>query len=290
MGYPVAHVGSIVRVGSSKGQVITGGPAHQVGGQGNGGSSGMNPLQEVFESIGMETEDMSPSQRRAYVTERYGSGAADAYERGLTDETPPTESETVSPTEQRSATVGCNDIPDDAPNTYRISPSFTVASFTVGDNQGNLYQAPLRHRLPPRTALGLSRKDVICNLKFLSNNTLEPLKAWVAANTQYYFVIGSGFRNATTGSDHNRGQAADLHFFSKQGRARVSREALRAVVVRIVNEANIPYTQLILEYDGSNSRGWLHLANRRSGNSGLRLCHTFNASRRGLTAGLPNRA
>ena len=282
MGYPVAHVGSVVRVGDKKGTVITGAPAHTVAGQGGGGS-GLTPKQEIFESIGMETEDMSPSERRAYINNRYGAGTADAYERAQS-ETPAAESEEVTPSNAPSATVGCGDIPDNAPNSYRVSPNFTVESFTTG-----IYQVGNRHPLPARTRLGLSRKDVICNLKFLSNNSLEPLKSWLTRNAPgVTFKIGSGFRNYTTGSDHNKGQAADLHFF--QSGSRMSRENLRKMVVRIVNEANIPYTQLILEYEDGESMGWMHLANRRSGNSNLRLCHTFNASSGRLTSGLPNRA
>ena len=179
-----------------------------------------------------------------------------------------------------SRVVGCDGITNATGNSVKISRYYTVA-----DASNAVYQPALRHTIPTTTAKGLSRATTICNLKHVLTNSIDPLKDWVAANAPgVSFRIGSGFRNASGGSDHNKGSAIDLHFF--KGGSRVSRAELRTIAARITASANIPFTQFLLEYQGGSSLGWIHIANRKSGgNSGLRIGYSMNGSN--FHSGLP---
>lgn len=280
MSYPVAHVGSVVEVDGKLGKVLTGAPAHNVGGSGGGGAGDGGTVPALVESIGMETEDMTRSERRAYLDARFGNGSADGIERAISSSDTPTESDTVNAAEVASRVVGCDGITNATANSVKISRYFTVA-----DASNAVYQSALRHTIPSTTANGLSRATTICNLKHVLTNSIDPLKDWVSANVPgVSFRIGSGFRNEGGGSDHNKGSAIDLHFF--KGGSRVSRSELRTIAARIVASANIPYTQFLLEYQGGSSMGWIHIANRKSGgNSGMRVGYSMNGSN--FHSGLP---
>src|ERR1700748_1281398 len=141
----------------------------------------------------------------------------------------------------------------------------------------SLYESQNNHTIPAMTALNHSREQIMCNLKYLATNTLEPFMTWLPQQGSYTFKIGSGFRNNTNTSDHNIGSAADLHIFNSSGQ-RVSRAQLLQIASKLVN-ANIPYTQLLLEFSGGSSPGWIHMANRSNGqNSALRVGYTFTGN------------
>lgn len=99
---------------------------------------------------------------------------------------------------------------------------------------------------------GLREKDIVCNLKQLAVNCLDPIKAKYPNMN-----INSGFRIGELPSDHNIGAAADLSFpgtsFSKY----------KEIADWII--ANVPYRQVLLEYqfDKSSyklSTAWIHVA------------------------------
>lgn len=269
MSYQVAHVASIV-IG---GVVVTGIENHLVGGNAGVGESGTSGEVEVLESIGMETEDMTPAQRHAYLEERFGPGQADAIERASTaaDLADPGSMD-ISPLDAKSAPVSCDGFTNQSSDSTQISKNFRV-----GNLSSAVYQRSNAHAIPTSTALGMSRASVICNMHFLCTNTLDPLQAWMTKNTPYTFKIGSGFRNASNGSDHNKGSAVDLHVF--KGGKRASREELRLLAIEILTKAKIPFTQFLLEYMGSSSAGWIHIANRNGGGaSSLKVGYTLSGN------------
>lgn len=274
MTYPVARVGSIVQVGSQQGKVITGASSHFVdGGGAAAGADGVSPNIAEAESVGMETEDMSDSERRTYLNNRYGPGAADSMIRGAGPSQQNPGSLPTHPLNPASAPVSCSGFTNNSPDSTQISKYFTVANFSSA-----IYEAQNSHNIPTTTALGLSRAQVICNLKFLATNSIDPFSDWLKANTSYNFKIGSGFRNNTNGSDHNIGSASDLHIFDGSGQ-RISRDSLRQLATTLVNSANIPFTQFLLEYTGGSSFGWIHLANRQTGGpSALKVGYTFTGN------------
>lgn len=106
---------------------------------------------------------------------------------------------------------------------------------------------------------GLSNKpseEVVKNLGFLVIEVLDPLRIAVGKP----LVVTSGYRspeiNRLIGgaptSDHILGRAADVH----QPEMRVRD------LMRLVLHKNIPFDQMIDEFDGA----WLHISFRRDGN------------------------
>lgn len=187
----------------------------------------------------------------------FGSGAdADAQKRaaegGLDDEADPIDADE---NDAQPVPTSCRGIPADAGESYKVSKYFTVASLSS--------RAALPHTVPNVTAKGLSRQEIICNMKHLATNCLDPLKDWCKKNG-YTMTIGSGFRNRTNGSDHNIGAAADIYIF-KNG-SRVTGIGLTRIVKVINEELRLPYTQMIHE-----ANRIIHIACRKSGNSNTRL-------------------
>lgn len=102
---------------------------------------------------------------------------------------------------------------------------------------------------------GLPTSKIVCNLSNLARNILEPIR------DKYPSVrITSGYRNLTKqfpneNSDHLRGCAVDLQFST-------SIKEYRDIAVWI--QQNIPYKQLLLEYEadskGRITKAWIHIS------------------------------
>lgn len=91
----------------------------------------------------------------------------------------------------------------------------------------------------------VSQKTTLRNLCFLAETILEPMRSLYGT-----FLITSGFRDKTGGSQHNKGQAVDIQFpgFSGQQYWDLAQNV----------RDNINFDQFILEYGGRNP--WLHLS------------------------------
>lgn len=132
-----------------------------------------------------------------------------------------------------------------------FEPSFTLSNnFTLGIMTKNGSR-------PVVAQQGLSIQEIVCNLKGLAENCLEPIK-----NLYPNMVITSGFRrpgdvpNSSKTSDHYLGCAADIIIpnLTRQGHY----EAIQQI------QALIPYDQLLLEYQGSSTT-WIHVSFKYSG-------------------------
>lgn len=128
-----------------------------------------------------------------------------------------------------------------------FSPTMQLsANFTLGD----LTTKALLERSPAKAQAGLTLAQVVCNLKGLAENMLDPItKKFGRPN------INCGFRpsNASYGSPtgwHLKGCAADLQW----GGISDAEYYERAVWVK----DNLPFCEVILEYGGN--RPWLHVA------------------------------
>lgn len=131
-----------------------------------------------------------------------------------------------------------------------LSPRFTVKKLTrkpfiVFDN-------------PLNPAAGdLTREEIVCNLKLLSLNCLEPIytrfpNAFVT-NTWRPRGIGSPT------SQHPRGQAADLQF-------RNVKKSDYFQIATVIKDL-VPYDQLLLEYKTTGSGlPWIHVSFNKAGN------------------------
>jgi hypothetical protein len=99
---------------------------------------------------------------------------------------------------------------------------------------------------------GLTEQQIVCNLKQIVVNCLDPIKAKYPD-----MKINSGFRAGTNGSDHGLGAAADIKFTG------TSKSSYKDIADWII--ANVPYRQVLLEYTfekGSNKlrSAWIHIA------------------------------
>ncbi len=158
--------------------------------------------------------------------------------------------------------VSCSSIPTNAPYSYKVGRYFTLGDYTVNA------PATTNGRLNAKTAKGVAREKIVCNLLYLATNCVDPLMDWCKDN-KYTVKISSGFRNKTGGSDHNFGSAVDLMFF--KGGKRLNNADL-SYICKIINERlKLPFTQMIEE-----NQSIIHLACRPSGNSKTRLFYSNN--------------
>jgi len=133
----------------------------------------------------------------------------------------------------------CGDFETDPVNyNQRLSANFAIKDFTLN----TLWV----HSLVAQN--GLSIGDIICNLKGLSENILEPLRVKYPG-----FRINSGFRKGTGTSQHNRGMACDLQWpgLSPAGYTPIANWI----------RDNLPFDQLIFEHGNSI---WLHISYNRT--------------------------
>lgn len=156
--------------------------------------------------------------------------------------------------------ASCRDVPENAKDGFQLSPSFTLRDLSSGAmcarSSGAASGAVVTNR-------GLSRAEIICNLRHLAVNTLEPIAQHYGRRSM---LITSGFRNNDNGSDHNIGSACDIQFVFNGQKA--DGRKLDEIQKYLINTLKIPFTQMIHE-----NNSWLHVACRRSGvNSDQRIC------------------
>lgn len=124
-----------------------------------------------------------------------------------------------------------------------LSPNFRVRDLTIG--------CVFSHRLKPQA--GFDIDGIICNLKFLAVNILEPLKK------KYPSIrINSAFRGTPSIegriSQHEKGEAVDIQIPD------ISSPTQYLVVANWI-KANLPFDQMIFEHGRSI---WLHISCSRT--------------------------
>jgi lysozyme len=134
----------------------------------------------------------------------------------------------------------------------KFTPDLQLSKrFTLGALTKNGTRMPVNQQ-------GLTAQEIVCNLKGLAENCLEPIIGLYPS-----MIITSGFRRPTDvaesskTSQHYLGQAADIVIpgFSRQKHY----EAIQAI------QQLIPYDQLILEYSGA-STVWIHVSFKYTAN------------------------
>lgn len=121
------------------------------------------------------------------------------------------------------------------PGTFQLSPNYQLKDLTTHTALSNYGM---------QTQAGFTTNQLVCNLRLLCINILEPLKAMYPEA-----FITSGFRHGSGRSQHERGQAIDVQFvgFSYQQYWDAA---------KIVKQ-QLPYDQFILEY---GNKPWFHLS------------------------------
>lgn len=137
---------------------------------------------------------------------------------------------------------------------FRLSENFTLGMmFDEGFNR--------KHKLVDQN--GLTKQQIVCNLSQVCKNILEKYLEVLPGGIAGYgkqWTISSGYRQGTSKSDHNKGQAVDIAL-SKSTKNR--KEATYELVKEL--EKIVPYDQIILEYRGS-SQNWIHTSYRADKN------------------------
>jgi hypothetical protein len=129
---------------------------------------------------------------------------------------------------------------------FQLSPNFTVANMTT--------RAVFKHQFSSNVTqpVGLTQKEILQNMCFHAKTVLEPML------TSYPgFIITSGWRSYSGGSQHNKGQATDLQWPSINGSGSSRNYYDLAQDIR----DNTTYDQLILEW-GNNP--WIHVSSNIS--------------------------
>ena len=192
-----------------------------------------------------------------------GLGAASVYEtpeegdpqnyinKQITDGTLP-QDELNTGTQTGSASTSTNTI---SPGAQSCDVIFGMQSFTPDlqlSEHFNLGAFTSNGARMPVAQQGLTPQQIVCNLKGLAENCLEPIIKMYPG-----IVITSGFRRpgdvaqSSATSQHYLGQAADIVIpgFNRQQHY----EAIQAI------QQMIPYDQLLLEYAGSTTV-WIHVS------------------------------
>ena len=187
-------------------------------------------------------EEGDPS---AYIAKRISEGTLDPDDEdyGTTQKTC-----TVSPNSAVALPQSCtiiNGIEKFTPDLY-LSKHFTLSALTKNGSR------------MPRPQQGLTENQIVCNLKGLCENILEPL-----AELYPGMVITSGFRRpgdvrgSSKTSQHYLGQAADIVIpgFSREQHYEAACQLAKMV----------PYDQIILEYSGKTTV-WIHVSFKYTAN------------------------
>lgn len=232
MGYPVARVGNLVKVGNTVGKIITGAAAHTVDGGGSGGTvSVVNGLVVAYGDL----------EAKAML----GPESDDGELQGAIERGEVISSETDIPTDPDAkpspvVSASCNGITGNEPASFILGNGFTLGQLTTGVAFGSGYAV--------RSQMGLSKAQIVCNLRNLVTNSLIPIANQFGRRS---IIINSGFRHASgsTRSQHPRGEAADLYFHGKNPSQLLS-------IAGWIRD-NINYDQLILERGNGY---WIHIS------------------------------
>lgn len=145
------------------------------------------------------------------------------------------EDNTLPPSGKSITITSCDDI-DETASDINFGNGFSLSDFTTS--------ASFPHQIVAQQ--GLTKKELICNLKTLSDNVLVPI---ISEYGRGNIRITSGFRPGQSSSQHEKGQAVDIQF------PRKTVEEVYAISKWVRD--NVPFDQFILEY-GSNP--WFHLS------------------------------
>ena len=154
----------------------------------------------------------------------------------------PTESQAAPPSTVAQGPKTCDIImmKETFDPSFVLSKHFTLGALTKNGSR------------PPVPQQGLTVQEIVCNLKGLSENCLEPIY-----DLYPNIVITSGFRRpgdvpaSSKTSDHYLGCAVDIVIPNLDRKGHY--EAIQKI------QGLIPYDQLLLEYQGANTV-WIHVS------------------------------
>lgn len=201
------------------------------------------PDPELTEAI-IEMEDLDNYEVIARLKEE-GYTDDDQIIKDLSAPTTPVANVPTSeiPTSSASTTpVECSAITSPVSNSTQLSTNYKLIDFLKASAQGSVVSQG-----------GLTDKEIVCNLKWVANNVMEPIKAKFPR-----VIISSGYRRGTGSSQHDKGQAVDMQFSDcSTGADYLQRcKDLLAILPAV--------DQFIFEQAGGKK--WIHISSKSSGN------------------------
>jgi hypothetical protein len=194
---------------------------------------------------GFEVPDdiqMTPRNATLVIQELGSRAAFDEDGQEIPEDWPAEESETsvleptqilTPPTPASEITAEC-EIITKVDYSYKLSPNFTIGSLSIN--------TIFPHTVKAQGSFDLS--GIICNMKHLCLNILEPLLA------QYPNIrINSGFRTGSGSSQHERGQAVDIQV---PGFSAADYSDMASWIM-----SNLNFDQFLLEFGRAP---WVHLS------------------------------
>jgi len=253
-GMPAFRQGDLGIVGGGSYTMVTGSPM-SLKGDAAASVSGSPAQSSEFPGF---TENVTAEEAAAQATEDQDTPLTDSqkalYQKagvsvnGVNPDAPPADSTSAAPVQTGPVPTDCSDISlvtGTFSPAFRLSPNFTL---------GNVSTLCTLETHAVQAQEGLTVQQIVCNLRGVAANVLEPLLAQFGRPT-----INCGFRAATAAygapnSVHKLGQAVDLQWPNLTDEQYFQ----RACWIR----DNLHWTQIILEYGGN--RPWIHVSYDRN--------------------------
>jgi hypothetical protein len=145
------------------------------------------------------------------------------------------------------------------PVTAKLSANFYLGDFIPGGGSGYICVASSPHKLQDQD--GLTKAQIVCNLKALAENVLENIIKIIPKSE---ILVTSGYRQKglvgaeSATSQHPKGMACDI-VLKKTPRDRKKHYDLIQQIA-----ASVPHDQLLLEYEGA-ATVWIHISYNPAG-------------------------
>lgn len=226
----------------------------------NSGTAVSNGLGSAPDQLEIEETTITPLERPecnadAFDLDAGEPGAEDIHAQQVADgdviETQPTEGDSSTPEDNGIQPLECDcgefENTTNFPDNMRLSKYFNLGQ--LSSRSAVVKEKVIAQR-------GLTKGQIVCNLKNLAVNCLDKIKE------QYPdMIVTNAFRldkaDRTNVSDHGVGMAADLQFTS------IPPDDYYQIINWIAE--NVAYKQLLLEYGGGAKNPWIHIAFDKTG-------------------------
>lgn len=211
----------------------------------------VEPTPQVAANFAFEEPEQDSTD---YVNQKIDEGIYNKEDITQGDNAVPVESNTDKGKETAPLSTDCKDIDKmtSFDSSLRLSPNYTLGNM--------LNTAVTKSQL--RSQHGLSEREIVCNLKLLCINVLEPIRAMFPD-----MILTSAFRNAGQSvakkSQHEKGMAADIQIPS----CNRALEKYYDAILKIRD--SVSHDQLLLEYTTTSAAApgtWIHVSFNPMGN------------------------
>jgi hypothetical protein len=226
----------------------------------------LTPINSFFESLSTPNRKLSNSSYyetpddgnpEKFIQQQQNSGVINPNEKP--NEVEKTEQQQKPPPDGKPVSCAGFENMTEFPVSSKLSANFYLGDFVPGGGTGYICVASSPHKLQDQA--GLTKAQIVCNLKGLAENVLENLIKIIPKSDIF---ITSGYRQLglvgaeSKTSQHPKGMACDI-VLKKTPKDRKKHYDL----IQEIRE-KVPHDQLILEYL-SNGSVWIHVSYNASG-------------------------